>query len=73
MFVSGGRVGWLAHAYAVAIVATLALKMAALVRLRRLRPATRPFQAPFNLHIGTREIPLGLLGSTCSSLLERQR
>ena len=36
MFVSSGRVKWLAHAYAVAIVATLALKIAALVRLRRL-------------------------------------
>ena len=64
MFVSGGRVAWLAHAYAIAIVATLGLKIAALVRLRRLRPATRPFQAPFNLHVGTREIPLGLLAST---------
>ena len=64
MFVSGGRVTWLAHAYAVAIVATLALKIAALVRLRRLRPAARPFQAPLNLHVGTREIPLGLLAST---------
>jgi magnesium transporter len=64
MFISGGRVSWLAHAYAMAIVATLALKMAALVRLRRLRPATRPFRAPLNLHLGTREIPLGLLGAT---------
>ncbi len=64
MFVSGGRVTWLAHAYAVAIVTTLALKIAALVRLRRLRPAARPFQAPLNLHVGAREIPLGLLAST---------
>ena len=64
MFVSAGRVTWLAHAYAVAIVATLALKIAALVRLRRLRPAARPFQAPLNLHVGTREIPLGLFAAT---------
>ena len=64
MFVSSGRVTWLAHAYAVAIVATLALKIAALVRLRRLRPAARPFQAPLNLHVGAREIPLGLMAST---------
>ena len=71
MFVSGGRVGWLAHAYAMAIVATLALKIAALVRLRRLRPAARPFQAPFNLHLGAREIPFGLLAPRCSSALER--
>ena len=68
MFVSGGRVSWLAHAYAIAIVATLGLKIAALVRLRHQRPAARPFQAPFNLHVvgpgGTREIPLGLFAST---------
>jgi magnesium transporter len=64
MFVSSGRVTWLAHAYAVAIIATLALKIAALVRLRQLRPAARPFQAPLNLHVGTREIPLGLMAST---------
>ena len=38
MLVSSGRVSWLAHAYAMAIVATLALKIAALVRLRRLQP-----------------------------------
>ena len=64
MFVSGGRVGWLAHAYAIAIIATLGLKTAALVRLRRLRPATKPFQAPLNLRLGGRDIPLGLLAST---------
>ena len=64
IFVSGGRVTWLARAYAMAIAATLVLKIAALVRLRRLRPATRPFRAPFNLHVGAREIPFGLLGST---------
>ncbi len=65
MFVSGGRVSWLAHAYAIAIVATLGAQD------RGARPAAersvrrpRPFQAPFNLHIGTREIPLGLFAST---------
>ena len=63
MLVSSGRVGWLAHAYAMAIVATLALKIAALVRLRRLRPAAKPFRAPLNLHLGAREIPFGLLVS----------
>ena len=61
MLVSSGRVSWLAHAYAMAIVATLALKIAALVRLRRLSPAAKPFRAPLNLHIGAREIPFGLL------------
>ena len=64
MFVSGGRVQWLAHAYAVAIVTTLSLKIAALIRLRRSRPAAQPFQAPLNIHVGAREIPLGLLGAS---------
>ena len=73
MFVSGGRVGWLAHAYAMAIVATLVLKIAALVRLRRLRPATKPFQAPLNLRLGARDIPLGLLAPPCCSLPEQWR
>jgi magnesium transporter len=61
MVVSSGRVTWLAHAYAMAIAATLAIKVAALVRLRRrLRAAERPFRAPLNLHVGSAEVPVGL-------------
>ncbi len=59
---SGGRVTWLARAYAMGIAATVALKIATLVRLRRVRPGGRPFRTPLNLHVGTREVPLGLLG-----------
>ena len=63
MLVSGGRVTWLARAYAMAIAVTLVLKIAALVRLRRRAPGDEPFQAPLNLRVGRRELPLGLLGS----------
>ena len=59
---SGGRVTWLARAYAIGIAATVALKIATLVRLRRVRPGSRPFRVPLNLSVGTREVPLGLLG-----------
>jgi magnesium transporter len=58
---AGGRVTWLARAYAVGIAATVLFKVAALVRLRRTRPEPRPFVVPFNLEIAQREIPLGLL------------
>jgi magnesium transporter len=61
MIVSGGQVAWLTDAYAVGIGITVLLKIAALVRLRRLRPAMRPFTAPGTLRWSTREIPVGLL------------
>jgi magnesium transporter len=58
---AGGRVTWLARAYAVGIGATLLFKTATLIRLRRTRPGPRPFLVPFNLQVGRREIPLGLM------------
>ena len=63
LIASNGRVAWLARAYTIAIAATLVIKIAALVRLRTMRPAARPFSAPFNLHIGSHELPLGLLAA----------
>jgi magnesium transporter len=60
LWASGGRVMWLAHAYALAVGATLLVRIAALVRLRRTRRDSRPFLAPGNLHLGAREVPLGL-------------
>jgi magnesium transporter len=60
---SGGRVSWLARGYTIAIAATLLLKIAALVRHRRTRKDTPPFKVPFNVRLGTREIPFGLLGT----------
>src|SRR4029450_6154500 len=61
MLASGGRVTWLARAYAVAISLMLALGIAALVRLRQSRTEARPFKAPLNLRIRGRTLPLGLL------------
>lgn len=59
---SGGRVTWLARAYAMAIAAMLVLTIAALARLRRTRESTMPFKTPVNLRLRGRELPLGLLG-----------
>ncbi len=57
----GGRLAWLARAYAVAIATMLAMTVAALARLRETRRDTQPFRTPLNLHFRGREIPLGLL------------
>ena len=46
---SGGRVTWLARAYAIAIAVMLVLTIAALARLRRTRQGPMPFKAPGNL------------------------
>ena len=59
--VSGGRVEWVARAYAMSIVVTVALKISALVRLRTLRPGPRAFRVPLTLTVGARNIPVGLL------------
>ena len=58
---SGGRLAWLAQAYAVAIATMLGLTIAALSRLRGIRRDTQPFRTPMNLRFRGREIALGLL------------
>jgi magnesium transporter len=59
VLLSAGHVSWLARAYAMGVVASGVLEVAALVRLRRLRPEPRAFRVPFN--VGTRrEWPVGL-------------
>jgi magnesium transporter len=63
MLVSGGQMAWLATAYAIAVAATLCLKIATLLRLRAVRGEAVPLKAPFNLRIAGREIPLGLVGT----------
>ncbi len=58
---SGGRVTWLARAYAMAIAVMLVLTIAALARLRRTRPGPTPFKAPVNLRFRGRERAVGLV------------
>lgn len=45
-FASGAQVGWLSRAYGISIAATLLLKIAAIVRLRKIRNEPQPFTAP---------------------------
>jgi magnesium transporter len=61
IIVSGGRVAWLSRAYAVGLVWTLVLKVAALVWLRA-RTGTPPsFRVPVTWRIAGREWPVGLM------------
>jgi len=60
MLASGGRVTWLAHAYAIGIAGTVILAVAALLRLRRMPAHAVPFKTPANLRVRGRELPLGL-------------
>ncbi|MGE5816010.1 MAG: magnesium transporter [Acidobacteriota bacterium] len=57
----GGRVEWLGRAYAVCIAVSALLKIVALVRLRASRADPRPYIAPFNVRVGGRELPVGLV------------
>jgi magnesium transporter len=60
--VSGGRVTWLARAYAIAIAVTLGLTVAALARFRRTRKGPLPFKTPWTIRFKSgREFPVGLL------------
>jgi magnesium transporter len=58
---SGGRVAWLARAYAIPVVIMLALSIAALVHYRRVRTGPMPYRAPFNLRFRGHDLPFGLL------------
>src|SRR5262249_52291342 len=58
--IGGGRVTWLARAWAMAIAVMLVLMIAALIRLRRTRQGARPFKVPLNPRISGRELPIGL-------------
>ena len=53
---------WLGRAYAVAVAASVALKAATLLRLRRKGTESKPFKAAVNPQVGRREIPLGVIG-----------
>ena len=60
---TGGRVVWLAHAYGFTIAVIVVLTIAALWRLRRIRPAHTPFTTPGDLRLGNRELAIGLLAA----------
>src|SRR5262249_42585966 len=60
VFVSGGEIAWLARVYAVGVAASAALKLAALVRYRFLRPGKRAYKMPLNIRVRGAEWPIGL-------------
>jgi magnesium transporter len=58
---SGGRVGWLARGYGIAIAGMLVLTIASLTRIRRTRQTPMPFKAGGNIRVIGREIPAALI------------
>ena len=58
---SGARVSWLARGYGVAIATTLALSIAAIIRLRRVRQVPTPYTAPGDVRVGRRHFAAGLV------------
>ena len=60
---SGGRVAWLARAYAIAIAVMLVLTIAALARLRRSAPGDVAVQGARQPALRRPRAPLGLLGA----------
>jgi magnesium transporter len=62
VLLSGGRVAWMAKAYAIAIAIAWCLAIASLVSLRRSVASSTPFRVAGTVRIGAREIPVGLLG-----------
>jgi magnesium transporter len=61
--VGGGRVTWLARAYAIAVAVMLVLRVAVLVRNRRAPAVERPYTAPLNLNLGRGTWPVGLIAA----------
>ena len=60
LIAGAGQISWFASAYAVAVVVGVVLKVAALIRFRRLRPETRAYRVPLNFRLFGREWPVGL-------------
>jgi magnesium transporter len=60
VLLAGGRVEWLANAFAITIAAYLLIKIAALVRLRTTHTDT-PYRVP--LTFGARRVPVGLIAT----------
>ena len=64
---SGGRVAWLARAYAIAIAVMLVLTIASLARLRRTRQGHDAIQGARQRALGGPRAAVGLLASGMSS------
>jgi magnesium transporter len=61
MLAGGGRVPWIAHAYAVGVGVTLLIRLTSLVRLRTLVPGPRPYRVPLNVRLGRLRVAAGLV------------
>ena len=59
--VGGGRVTWLALAYAIGVAVMLVLRIAVLLRKRRTPSVERPYTASLNLKVGRQTLPVGLI------------
>jgi magnesium transporter len=57
---AAGQVEWLATAYVVLLAVVALVKIAALIRLRRMRPEARAYRVPLNFLLAGREWPGGL-------------
>jgi magnesium transporter len=58
--VSAGQTTWLARVYGMGLACAAVLKVAALVRQRRIRPEARAFSVPLAIQSGGRRRPIGL-------------
>jgi magnesium transporter len=59
--ISGGRLAWLAHAYAACAVVRLLIKTSSLIRLRKRRASPLAFRVPLNVRFAGRTWALGLV------------
>jgi hypothetical protein len=59
--ISGGRLPWLAHAYAACAVVRLLIKTSSVIRLRSLKASPLAFRVPLNMRFAGRTWPLGLV------------
>ena len=64
VLLSGGHIYILGEAYAFGVIWSFTLQAVALLVLRRTSPGTREWRVPFNLKIGSREMPVGLAAIT---------
>jgi len=61
VLVSGAEASWIARGYAITVVITAVLKLAALIRYRRIRTEPRAYRMPWNVKVRGHEWPLGLI------------